>query len=80
MASAISSMYWTQNFGATGKGLKDPEALPPPTPDVAPEDPADSPALPPPPKGKKGKPTVPDKPPPPPDSPPDGPGMISNGG
>ena len=76
----LHGIKWTQNFGATGKGLKDPEALPPPTPDVAPEDPADSPALPPPPKGKKGKPTVPDKPPPPPDSPPDGPGMISNGG
>ena len=81
--------YWTQNFGAmTGRQLKDPEALPPPSPEVAPEvDPADpaapdAPPGPTPTKGKKGKPKVPNKPPPdaPPETPPEDPAMSPVGG
>jgi formylglycine-generating enzyme required for sulfatase activity/uncharacterized protein YkwD len=37
MGCGESEAYFTQNFGAmTGKGLGDPDALPPPAPDVAP--------------------------------------------
>ena len=78
----LQGTRWTQVFGAqTGHNLSEPEALPPPSAEVAPEPDPDAPPGTAPPPGRpgkgRGKGRVPDKPPPsapPPDGTPPDPG------